>query len=169
MKILDRIQKKYSPTESEEIAAEIREYIKRLKEINDILNERDEQIHSIQWDYKKIFNLISDAIILLDDEGLIIDLNRKSQVELKKYNVHSQLIGYSWKSIVDKMGGNWDASIEKEVIESDDPQEKSKEIYVGDVDKHFLLSITPVKKSVYPSYFIIIIRDITSIKREEIN
>lgn len=172
MNYLSRIWKKNSIPEDNPITAaddETRNYIDKLKQLNGMLSEKDEQICSIQEDYKKIFHLFSDMVILLDNAGSIIDLNKKAQKLLNEHNKYCQLIGQKWKDVMQNIGCNWDVSIEKEVIESDVLYEKTKEAYMDKLDKHFLISILPVRKSTDSDYFILVIRDITQIKERELN
>lgn len=169
MGYLDRIWKNGSEVEEKTMSDETREYIKQLKHLNNVLGEKDGLLQSIQEDYKKIFNLFADMVILLDDSGSIIDLNKKSQILLNKHNFNDSLIGKKWKEVIEELGCKWDASIEKAALESDMSEEKEKEVYIDKLDKHFLISVTPVKKEHSADYFIVIIRDITKIKEREIN
>ena len=149
--------------------SDVSEYIRQLKELNGRLEEKDEQINSIQEDYKKIFNLFSDMVILLDSEGTVIDLNKKAQIYFSRFYEKEHIIGTSWKKILKAHDCNWDNSIEKQMIESDVLTERSKEIYLPKFDKHFLVSVVPVRKIADDDYFILTIKNITTIKKRELS
>jgi len=148
---------------------DIEYYISQLKSLNGELNKKDERIMSIQEDYKKIFNLFPDMVILIDNNGSIIDLNKRSQIVLDNFRTNNSLIGEKWSNICKKLGCNWEKSIEKYLIESDVLYEKSKEIYVDKINSHFILTVTPVRKYNNSDYFIIVIKDITEVKIRELN
>lgn len=144
-------------------------YIEQLKILNEKLIDKDSKIVSVQEDYKKIFNLSSDMIILLDDNGCVIDLNRKAQRILSRYIKEKTIIGKEWKNVLYEIGCNWDKSIEKQILNSDSLYEKTKEIYIKKMNKYYLLSIIPVRKPNDDSYFILTIKDVTNIKLRELN
>ncbi len=141
-------------------------YIENLKILTQELSEKDEKILSIQEDYKKIFNLFSDVVVLIDSEGNVIDLNRKAQVIFNSLEA-IKIIGKKWKDIIEYLGCNYNKSIEKQVIESDVLKERSKEVYIDKLKKHFLISILPIRKTGDNDYFIFTARDITKIKERE--
>jgi len=146
---------------------DLRSYINNLKTLTNELSEKDEQIMSIQEDYKKIFNLFSDSVVIIDAEGFVIDLNRKAQISMKELKCE-KVIGERWESIIKKLGCSWENSIERQVLESDALMEKSKEIYMSDVNKYFLITILPIRKNnKADDYFIFTARDITKIRERE--
>ena len=55
------------------------------------------------------------------------------------------------------------------MIESDVLTERSKEIYLPKFDKHFLVSVVPVRKIADDDYFILTIKNITKIKKRELS
>ncbi len=147
---------------------DIKDHIFELKKITNLLDEKDSQIYSIQEDYKKIFNIFSETVIIIDDEGYVIDLNKKGHKLLNNVCDENKIIGRKWKDITSQLGCNWDSSIEKYAIENKIKCEKTKEIYIPDLHKHFLISIIPVLKNNIPDYFIFTAKDITKIKEREI-
>lgn len=64
--------------------AEMEEYIAKLKKLSDELTEKDNRISYIQEDYKNIFNLFSDILIIIDVDGYVIDLNNKAKDFISK-------------------------------------------------------------------------------------
>jgi len=64
---------------------EIGNYIEKLKFLTSELKEKDAKIYSIQEDYKKIFNLFSDSVLIIDPDGYILDLNIKAQKIFYKF------------------------------------------------------------------------------------
>ncbi|MFW6025462.1 MAG: hypothetical protein ACOCRX_03900 [Candidatus Woesearchaeota archaeon] len=72
---------------------DIRNHILELKKITNMLEEKDSQIYSIQEDYKKIFNIFSETVIIIDDEGYVIDLNKKGHKLLNNICDDNKIIG----------------------------------------------------------------------------
>jgi len=145
----------------------IQEYIDKLMELNNRMEEKDFRINSIQEDYKRIFNLFNESVVIIDKDGTIIDLNRTAQLEfLPTFN--DSIIGKQWKDIIWTFGCSWDDSIEKKVIDGELLKELTKEIYVDILNKHMLISVIPVYKEDDLEYFLFIARDITKIKQREL-
>lgn len=143
-------------------------YIQKLKDLTENLKEKDEKIYSIQEDYKKIFNFFADIIVIIDAEGYILDLNRKAQMTFSNF-FNDNIIGSNWKYILETLNKScWDKTIEKELLEDKNYAEKSKEIYISRLNKHFLITVLPVIRYGELQYFIFTAKDITDIKNREI-
>lgn len=146
---------------------EVRDYVNSLYDLTNKLSEKDEKIQSIQEDYKKIFNLFSDSVVIIDAEGNVIDVNKKAHIYLRELNCE-KIIGEKWQNVMKIMGCDWNNSIERQVIESDVLTERSKEVFISDINKHFLISIVPIRKeNKSDDYYIFTAKNITKIKERE--
>ena len=155
----------YVPREKDN---DIKEYLSKLNDLTEKLNKKDVKINSIQEDYKKIFNLFSDAVVIIDEEGTVIDLNKKAQIQFTNI-IDDGIIGKKWKNIVEFFGCKWNNSIEKKAIEDNNiNMELVKEIYLKHLNKYFIISIIPIRKK-DESYFIFIAKDVDVIKKREID
>lgn len=151
---------------------EVSEYIEKLNELTKNIQEKESIISSVQEDYKKIFNLFSDAVVILDDEMNIIDLNKKAQILFSKFCQKKDFvaIGKNWKdTVIDFLDKDFDGTIENEVINGPGDEEVSKELYLSHINRYYLVSMIPVKKKNYNSYYIFVARDITGIKMRELD
>jgi transcriptional regulator with PAS, ATPase and Fis domain len=61
--------------EKSEELKEVKSMIEKLKILTLEISSKDSMIESIQEDYKKIFNLFSDIIVIIDKTGTVIDTN----------------------------------------------------------------------------------------------
>jgi len=151
---------------------EVSEYIEKLNDLNNKIEEKEILISSVQEDYKKIFNLFSDAVVILDDELNIVDLNKKAQILFSKFFDRKEfvVIGKNWKdTVIDFLGKNFENTIENIVLSKDGNEEESREIYLSHINKYYLISMIPVKKKTVSSYYIFVARDITGIKKRELD
>lgn len=145
---------------------EVSGYIQSLKELTKQLSEKDDQIVSIQEDYKKIFNMFHDSVVVIDYEGYVIDYNKKAQKLLESVS-GGKVIGEQWKKVIEGLGCNWENTIEKEVIENESRKELFKEVHIPDLKRDFLISVSSFEKESNTNYFIFTARDITRLKERE--
>ena len=140
-------------------------YIEKLKKLTIELNEKDNLINYIQEDYKKIFNIFPDMMILIDKDGIVFDANNTANKILIPL-IKDSIIGKKWKNILKICNINWENTLEKKYIEDDYKKSLSKEIFMTSIKKYLLLNMIPVIRE-KDSYFILIAKDITEIKHRE--
>lgn len=152
--------------EKEQDKQEINDYIKKLKSLTVELNEKEGVISSIQEDYKKMFNLFPDMMVLIDESGTVFDIN-KTAAETLGGVLDGPIIGLKWKNVLKRCNIKWESTIEKEFIDDKYTKMKSKEVFMTSIGRHLLLNMVPVIRE-KATYFILIGKDITEVKNREI-